>query len=83
MSRILSHPEGFFWNAMANDYSSHSVFQIKSLDKQVQEHQAHKLRGNMASCRYVQALMVTYSVFVTNPLPKQLASQLQLPSPSL
>jgi len=27
------------------------VFQIKSLDKQVEEHQAYKLRGNMASCR--------------------------------
>jgi len=36
---------------MANDCSSYSVFQIKSLDKQVEEHQAYKLRGNMASCR--------------------------------
>jgi len=29
---------------MANDCSSHSVFQIKSLDEQVEEHQAYKLR---------------------------------------
>ena len=50
---ILSHPKTFFWEAMSNYSTVHSVFKIKSLDEQSEKHQAYK-----PSCRYVQALMV-------------------------
>jgi len=46
LSRILSHTEDFCCNAMADYSCSHSVFQIKSLDIQLEEHQAYKPRGN-------------------------------------
>ena len=44
LSRFLSHPEGFYWDALAN--YTNSVFQIKSLDKELEEHQAYKPKGN-------------------------------------
>jgi len=58
LSRILSHPETFFWEAMSN----YSIMHSKSLDKQLEEHQAYK-----PSCRYVQVLMVIAWCICHNP----------------